>query len=77
MRKRRLSLFVWGLACIAAAAMSNHFLGPAPDVSTPEGRGEALGRGFAQLCFVIAGVVLIVLHFVRSKRPGIRRDEDL
>ena len=33
----------------------------------PLDQSAALGRGAAQLLFCIAGIVLIVLHFVRGK----------
>jgi hypothetical protein len=36
--------------------------------TTAQQRGAALGRGVATLLFIIAGVVLIILHFVRRKR---------
>jgi hypothetical protein len=62
-------LWFWGLLSMTAGVGSGLFRRPV-DVTTPEGRGEALGAGLAQLAFFIAGVVLIVMHFVRRKKKG-------
>ena len=35
---------------------------------TNEQQGQAVGRGLASILAIIAGVVMVVLHFVRRKR---------
>lgn len=64
-RMRKITLLQWGLFCFLGAGFSqvaSLAQGPAPD------RASAAGRAAAGLVFVVAGVVLIVLHFVRPKR---------
>ena len=51
-----------GFLCILGGAAAQVLGPPAANQS------EALGKGTATLLFFIAGVVLIVMHFVRSKR---------
>ena len=68
-RLKKVALWQWGLIVIMAGVMSNLLM----RMQTPSGgasaqRAVALGRGVATLLFVIVGLVLIVLHFVRRKR---------
>jgi len=69
-RLKRLALWQWGLLVIFAGLMATPLMmvmqSPAGRPAA-EQRAEALGRGVATLVFVVAGVVLIVLHFVRRK----------
>jgi hypothetical protein len=63
-RLRRISLAQWGLYCLFGAVVSGAMtLGQRPGT-----RAEAAGRGTAVLIFVLAGVVLIALHFLRRLR---------
>ena len=65
-RLRKIPLWQWGLLCLLGAGFSGllttTMMGP------PKGRAEAAGRGAASLLFVVAGLVLIVLHFVWPKK---------
>ena len=36
--------------------------------NTAQARGEVIGRGLVALLFVIAGVLLMIMHFVRGER---------
>lgn len=68
-RLKRLALWQWGLITIFAGVLANVVMSfQAPSGGSAAARGAALGRGVATMLFVIAGVVLIVMHFVRSKR---------
>ena len=68
-RLKKVALWQWGVIVICAGVAANVFgsLRASPGGSAAA-RGEALGRGVATLLFVIAGVVLIILHFVRRSR---------
>ena len=71
-RLKRIALWQWGLFCIVGGTLPNSVAiitgnAPKPPLTDAQ-RGEAIGRGLAALVFVIAGVVLIILHFVRRKR---------
>ena len=69
-RLKRLALWQWGLLLIVGGLASNAIF-PMPRGSlTYEQRAEVAGRLTVTLVSVVAGVVLIVLHFVRRKpRP--------
>ncbi|MCC6510705.1 MAG: hypothetical protein IT423_16495 [Pirellulaceae bacterium] len=68
-RLKRTPLWQMGLVVIGAGIASNLVMGlSATSGGSAAERGQALGRGLATLVFVIAGVVLIVMHFVRRKR---------
>ena len=71
-RLKRLPLWLWGLLCIVGGTLANSVAiitghAPKPPLTDAQ-RGEAFGRGLATFVFVIVGVVLIILHFVRRKR---------
>ena len=68
---QRFTLWQWGLLVIFGGIMANLLTGlmPPPGDSAAA-RGQAFGRGAATLIAVVAGVVLIVMHFVRHKRPA-------
>ena len=69
-RSKNLSLAQLGLLLIVAGLLAGMILGvqatPGADAAA---RGAAFGRGLVTLLSVIAGIVLIVMHFVRRKRP--------
>jgi hypothetical protein len=68
-RLKKIALWQWGLILIGAGVAANLVSGLGPPAGgAAAARGQALGRGVATLCFVVAGVVLIVLHFVRRKK---------
>ena len=68
-RLKKVTLWQWGLIVICAGVAANLFAGlQASPGGSAAARGEAFGRGAATLVFVIAGVVLIVLHFVCRQR---------
>jgi hypothetical protein len=64
-------LWQWGLLVIIAGLVANMFMGlmPAPSGGSAAARGQAFGRGVATVLAIIAGLVLIIMHFVRRK-PG-------
>jgi len=67
---KRFPLWQWGLICIFSGLLVNMMMAlqsPTGRLSAQE-RAAAMGRGVATLLFVVAGVVLIILHFVRRKR---------
>lgn len=66
-------LWFWGAMCIMGAG----FAGVIPELAGMRARTrpEMLGRGLAQLLFVVLGIVLIVMHFVRRGKTT-RQDED-
>ena len=72
-RLKRIALWQWGLLMIVGGLAANGLMMAMPSPRGPltaEQRAEALGRLAATLLFVVVGVVLIVLHFVRRKpRP--------
>lgn len=66
-RIRKITLWQWGLICIVGGMAPGAFTtvqGP------PKNRAEAAGRASAVLLFVVIGLVLIVVHFVRPKKKG-------
>ncbi len=63
-------LWFWGVLCLLAAGVAG-VLGPRPN-----NRAEMLGQATAQLLFLAAGVVLIVLHFLRRGRGEDRGDDE-
>ena len=67
-QKRSLPLWGFGLLCLFAAPVSALLMPPVSAPNTAQGRGEIAGRAAAQLVFVVAGIVLIVVHFVRTAR---------
>jgi len=73
-RLKQIPLWQWGMFLIMAGVAANLVMGlmPAPPAGSDEARGQAFGRIAATLLFVIAGVVLIILFFVRGgpKKPG-------
>ncbi len=63
------ALWQWGLLCIVAGPSASIFMGiMGPSGNTAEARGAALGRGLAAVVFIIVGIVLILVHSLRSKR---------
>ncbi|HUG19169.1 MAG TPA: hypothetical protein VMM56_09345 [Planctomycetaceae bacterium] len=71
-RLKKMPLWQWGLIVIFAGIMSNLVMGmmPASGGSAIERRSQDVGRGVASLFFILVGVVLIVMHFVRKKRDS-------
>jgi hypothetical protein len=69
-RLRNIPKWQWGMIFIMAGIGANLVmqLRPTP-ANTAEARGAALGAAAASLVFIIAGIVMIILHFVRDKRP--------
>ena len=68
-RMRQFKLWHWGVFCICGATVSQ-----AVGMAQPPGNSaEAAGRATAVLLFMVAGVILIVLHFVlprgQRKKP--------
>lgn len=67
-RMRKITWLQWGLLCLIGAGFSQvgglAVQGPAPD------RASAAGRAAGGLLFVVVGVFLIILHFVRPKRTA-------
>ena len=68
-RLKKLALWQWGLILIGAGVVANVAMGlQASPGDSAAARGQAVGRGIGTLLFVLAGVVLIVIHFVRRKQ---------
>ena len=69
-RLKNMPLWQWGLIVIFAGIMSNLVMGmvPASGGSSAARRGQEMGRAVASLFFILVGVVLIVMHFVRGKK---------
>lgn len=68
-RLKNVALWQWGLLLIFAGVFANIASGlHASPGGSAAARAEALGRGLGTLLFVIAGVVMIVMHFIRPKR---------
>jgi polyferredoxin len=66
----KFALWQWGLTCIFGGIVAN-FVSPlvmSTPANTAAARGQAFGRGLATLLAIIAGIVLIVMHFVRRNR---------
>ncbi len=59
-----------GLLLIAAGPLAYLFLAtiwPLEPPLTNEQRGQAFGRGLVSVLSLVAGVVMVVLHFVRKR----------
>ncbi len=74
-RKPGLPIALWqiGLLLIVAGVAANvvmDVIGSSAPAGSAQARGEAFGRGLVTLLFGIAGVVLIVVHFVRLAQRG-------
>ncbi len=68
-RLKKVALWQWGLIVIVAGIAANVVMSlQATPGNSAEARGQAVGRAAAAALFVIIGVVLIILHFVRRKR---------
>ena len=69
-RLKAIPLWQWGVITILAGMLSNMVLGMAGSGggSSAQQRAEALGRATATGLCVVAGIVLIVMHFVRSRK---------
>ena len=68
---KKLPLWFWGLACMFGGIISRLLMqafASRPEMSTAQGKAAAMGRAAAMLMFMLAGVVLIVLHFVLKRR---------
>jgi polyferredoxin len=73
-KKQTVPLWQWGLLLLIAGLIANLAVGmllpklaPAP-AGSDAAWGQAFGRGLVTVLAVLAGLVLIVLHFVRRKR---------
>jgi len=67
---KRLALWQLGLLLIIVGPLAYTFLSliwPLEPPLTNEQRGQAFGRGVASVLAIIAGIVMIVVHFVRRK----------
>ena len=68
---KKLALWQLGLLLIIAGPLAytamTIVMPLEPPLSNAE-RGQAFGRGLASLLAVVAGIVMIVIHFVRRKR---------
>jgi len=68
-RLKNVALWQWGLLLIFAGVFANMAMGlQASPGGSAAARAEALGRAIGTLLFVIAGIVLIVIHFFRRKQ---------
>lgn len=67
-RLKSTPLWQWGMICIVSGIASNLLNFTSGSANSAEQRGAMVGRGVASLLFILAGVVLIVVHFVRAKR---------
>jgi hypothetical protein len=67
--RKKLALWQWGLLAIFGGVAANLMMGMQQSGgSSATARGEALGRGVAALLFIVVGLTLIVIHFIRRKR---------
>jgi hypothetical protein len=67
---KRITLWQIGLLLVLAGPLAYTVLmtfDPLVPPLTNAQRGQAFGRGLASVLFVVAGVVLVVLHLVRRK----------
>ena len=71
----RVPLWQWGLLLIVAGLVANFAVGELmPQASgSAAARGQAAGRMAVMVLAVVAGVVLIVMHFVRRKPAPAKR----
>ena len=67
MATRGMSLGLAGVILIAASAVAGALL-PRPDLSTAAGRGEAIGHGVTRLAGVVAGLAMVTIYLLRSRR---------
>jgi hypothetical protein len=68
-RLKKIALWQWGLIVVMAGVMSNLLMRMQPPSGNAAAqRAVVLGRGVATLLFLVVGLVLIVLHFVRRNR---------
>jgi hypothetical protein len=70
-RLKRIALWQWGLLTMIGGLLAGGLTAAMPSPRGPltaEQRAAALGRSLVVLFFVVVGVVLIVLHFVRRKQ---------
>ena len=63
-RLRKITLVQWGAFCM----FSGGFAGVAGMLQPAKNQAELLGRGVAVMLFWVAGIVLVILHFVRRGR---------
>ena len=65
----RVPLWQWGLLLIIAGLIANFVVGALmpPASGSAAARGQAAGRMAVMVLAVMAGVALIVMHFVRRK----------
>jgi lipoprotein signal peptidase len=72
-RIKQFALWQWGLLLIFGGIISNALTMSTRSPGAPltaDQQAEALGRATAAILFIVAGVVLIIVHFVRRKpRP--------
>lgn len=69
-RLKTLSLWKWGLICILAGLVSNQIvplLGLSSSPRTAAGQASEAGRAAAGFVFMVAGVILIGVYFLRKK----------
>ncbi len=68
-RLKSIALWQWGLIIIGAGILSYLVTSlQASPGNSAEAQGQALGRAMASLFFLVVGIVLIIVHFVRGKR---------
>ena len=70
-RMKKLPLWQWGVITIFAGIVANMavmLMIQAQGMRGAEERGARLGAGVAGGFFIIAGIVLIVMHFVRKQK---------
>jgi hypothetical protein len=68
-RLKKITLWQWGLIVIFAGILSNLLMGlQASAGRSATARARAFGRAAATGLFVIVGIVLIIMHFVRRSR---------
>jgi hypothetical protein len=68
-RLKKITLWQWGAIVIFAGILTNLLMGlQATTGRSATARARAFGRAAATLLFVIVGIVLIVMHFVRRGR---------
>jgi len=71
MERKKHPLWWWGLMLIVGGACGGgiiNMIDPIQPPLSPGQRAELLGRGIAILGVILTGVVLIVVHLVRSRR---------
>ncbi|MBC7821668.1 MAG: hypothetical protein IAG10_32685 [Planctomycetaceae bacterium] len=63
-RMRQITLLQWGAFCM----LGGGFAGVMSMMQPAKDRAELLGRGIGAGIFWVAGIVLVILHFVRRGR---------